>query len=85
MFSLEHFFKKFKDMRPPERAQKEAVARALIETLDITLKKEDIHISGTTARLNTDSVTRAEIFLQKEVVLEHIRTSAPGVRITTLR
>lgn len=82
---ITQYLDRFKNITPPERFLKEAVAEAIEATCGISLTSDEINIKNNNIFLNIDSVEKNEIFLKKYAVLDYIKNKAHVKTITDIR
>jgi hypothetical protein len=70
--SIGSFFDKFRNIRPPDKAVREACIKSVKSTLGVSLSGNQIKVQRDSVHINAPSPVKSEIMLSKQRILEGI-------------
>lgn len=73
MREIHDLLKRYANLQAPEKTIKKAFIESVRECIGITIDISDIEVRKKTIRVNTASVIKAEIRLNQQDILEHIK------------
>lgn len=71
--SLSKLLDKYKNIVPTERIIREAVEKAIKETINIELERKDISYTKGVVYVNTSTLVKNKVYLNKEKILYNLR------------
>ena len=80
MKNISSFLNKFTNLTPPKRFVKEVFINTAASITGITLKKEEIEIRGSILFITTNSITKNELFLKKDILLQKLNEKLEGYK-----